>query len=472
MTYHDNVVRFKLEQFRLAKDTDGHYGSFVMNEHCITEGQDPDSRVKDEKYFLNENGELSFSFGRHGSKEVANWWKSKIPANHTTFNHDPDDLNFAATGDLILNLDFGKTKEGNPIIKTVTINGVAIAQGHAGASNNWWFGGYGFVNVMNNKVKGKSDKRIFVINALRGDNAVNEIELTLSFSSWMALLPENTVLSGISIPGTHDSGTSEFVTTSFFGVAHCQNFNIARQLLDGIRFFDLRFDNEMHLSHTFRCKESLDTVIRDFRAFLSTDNDSEKSSEFIIALIGSDVNGGDWTDNMKDTLDQAIKDNSDLFLCEFDLTKITVKEARGHVLLLKRQADPNGVMLQFKDNTTFNYNDFIVEDEYKESETKRKLDRVTFNLDLTKYIQEKAFCITFNSVASHVGSIHTPYQYAWGGTSSVDPVMNPSLLKYLIEHKGKHNWGTIMLDFYNNEGNDPLLVYYIIASNFDLEKFM
>lgn len=43
-----------------------------------------------------------------------------------------------------------------------------MAQGHTGASNNWWFGGKGMYNVGNHTVVGEDQDGIIGIDALRG----------------------------------------------------------------------------------------------------------------------------------------------------------------------------------------------------------------------------------------------------------------------------------------------------------------
>ena len=80
---------------------------------------------------------------------MARWWSERIEKRSTTFDHDPDDLNIAFIGDLVLNV---KTKD-ETINKTITIKNVGLAQGHTGASNNWWFGGKGMYNVGNHTVR-------------------------------------------------------------------------------------------------------------------------------------------------------------------------------------------------------------------------------------------------------------------------------------------------------------------------------
>lgn len=54
---------------------------------------------------------------------------------------------------------------------------------------------------------------------------------------WMSFLPDETLLSKIAIPGSHDSATENIF---FSSIARCQHLSIARQLDAGCRFLDLR----------------------------------------------------------------------------------------------------------------------------------------------------------------------------------------------------------------------------------------
>ena len=95
MEYHDNVVKLELKKGKLYKDNNGSFGYFEVKDFCITEGQDPEGKIKlGNKYSINKDGEIVFSVGRKGSKTVADWWKDRMVADHTTFNHDPEELNY------------------------------------------------------------------------------------------------------------------------------------------------------------------------------------------------------------------------------------------------------------------------------------------------------------------------------------------------------------------------------------------
>lgn len=54
---------------------------------------------------------------------------------------------------------------------------------------------------------------------------------------WMARVPDQTSLSSLSIPGTHDTETFDLVNNTKF---QCQNHDLKTQLRAGLRYFDIR----------------------------------------------------------------------------------------------------------------------------------------------------------------------------------------------------------------------------------------
>ncbi|KAL2649311.1 hypothetical protein R1flu_017439 [Riccia fluitans] len=177
MTYRDNTVELP---FSPAGGYSLVGASYTITDLSITNGQDPDHKntVGQTKSWAGSNGSISFQVGRKGSSAVADWWKSKIPGSQTTFDHDPGVLNFAFIGTMTLRLRGGILGNNEDVY---TIAGVGIGQGHAGSSNNWWFGGTTGQNTGNNTVRltGKSTSNYTAkFYFRRGGNGVNVINLT------------------------------------------------------------------------------------------------------------------------------------------------------------------------------------------------------------------------------------------------------------------------------------------------------
>lgn len=176
MKYHDNDVYFQMNgDYSLVG------GSYTINSHDITSGQDPDKKIQDGTvYKFGSDGKLTFTVGRKGSDDVADWFNNQIPANQTTFNHGADKLNFALIGTLVITLTGSSLgdKQGS-----FTFENIGLAQGHAGASNNWWFGGTNCTYTPPTQViaKGKDDQgNDITFLFLRGDNDVNVISTTVA----------------------------------------------------------------------------------------------------------------------------------------------------------------------------------------------------------------------------------------------------------------------------------------------------
>jgi 1-phosphatidylinositol phosphodiesterase len=104
-------------------------------------------------------------------------------------------------------------------------------------------------------------------------------EPAIDLPRWMAGLADDAPLSGITIPGTHDSGARfggvapvvDFVTALW---VQCQNWTVTQQLNAGVRFLDVRChaepDGTLRIRHLFVDEElSLTDVLRECVAFLA-----------------------------------------------------------------------------------------------------------------------------------------------------------------------------------------------------------
>jgi hypothetical protein len=107
-------------------------------------------------------------------------------------------------------------------------------------------------------------------------------------SIWMKGLPNNTVLSDVVFPGSHNSST-KVIYGIYDSLAICQEYSVYEQLKAGIRYLDIRIcddtpDNEVWVSHTFlSCK--LKDVLVEIASFLSN-----YKSEIVLLDITTDYN--------------------------------------------------------------------------------------------------------------------------------------------------------------------------------------
>jgi 1-phosphatidylinositol phosphodiesterase len=304
--------------------------------------------------------------------------------------------------------------------------------------------------------------------------------------TWMSEIYDQTLLSHLSIPGTHDSGTEKITNNVLdgFGWAKTQNFSIEQQLNDGIRFLDIRLKNEgstLELYHgSVDCDVSFDKVLDWVKAFLS-----KNPREVILMSIKNEDEDQDITGNLNNYFGNAKwKDLFFLGNCRDRLPMMS--EVRGKIVVFKRfkyatsedmpyfidwytdwdGADVGSKTFQIK-NTYMNQQFwYYIEDEYKENDTNKKLKVVTNHLNNAKKGDRDDFYLTFVSISYNPPfHNHTPYQYAWGGTG-IDPAMNPSLENFLSNNLGANRWGVVALDFYNNHAENNNIVQYIINSNF------
>ena len=95
--------------------------------------------------------------------------------------------------------------------------------------------------------------------ALRQFMVYNSIERGdfMRTEKWMKNIPDETPLSMISIPGTHDSA-ARFITAPTPRIFCCQDMSVKNQLLSGARFLDIRLilsHNKFKAVHFFiRCR--------------------------------------------------------------------------------------------------------------------------------------------------------------------------------------------------------------------------
>ena len=290
---------------------------------------------------------------------------------------------------------------------------------------------------------------------------------------WMSALDGNYSLNRYSIPGTHDSGTQH----TGDGAAHTQNFGIADQLVDGIRFLDIRldgvteFDKDLVVKHgCILCFLSFGEVLDSCKAFLSA-----HSGETIIMLVNA---SGCLYSNIESRFKHYLEQDAykDLFYLGEEMP--VLESVRGKIVLLRRfKIDDDSVLgidlsKDWEDNQTFRLETpegvlFDIEDQYKDHDTHVKLAAVKTSIDNSiADPEDNVMHITFNSIS--FGG-HTPYQYAWGG-GGVDPIMNPSLETYLNGKGANQRFGVVMLDFYNNKGSQNGIVETLVNANNSLLK--
>ena len=164
---------------------------------------------------------------------------------------------------------------------------------------------------------------------------------------WMKYVDDNKFLDELSIPGTHDSGTCSVDndTEPQSSQVKCQQDYIPTQLLEGIRYFDIRLGkgNDPGICHGdfYLFKKDgyylhLSDVIGYFKTFLS-----ENPREALI-MLASRGNDEATDDSVTTAFAKVMADNPDLFYTSSHVP--TLGEVRGKIVLLRRfRLDGNSV---------------------------------------------------------------------------------------------------------------------------------
>jgi 1-phosphatidylinositol phosphodiesterase len=290
-------------------------------------------------------------------------------------------------------------------------------------------------------------------------------------SNWMSQLDDNLLIHQLSIPGTHDSGTAKISA----GPSHTQNFGISRQLADGIRFLDIRVAENssksaadpLQVNHgSVSCDITFGSVLNDCRDFLAAN-----PSEIILMLVNDAHDKKDLTAYNGFAI--YLKNDAYKNLFYLNPTPGQLSQIRGKILLMHRFTAPAGVNLGLdyqkwgNNSATFEITTPAgqithIEDEYKEHNVGDKKNAVYAALNFASNNPDDGkLYLTFNSIASN-GS-KTPYMYAW----TTKNAMNTELKTYLSGVISKSRLGIVVVDYYNNEGDDNQIAASVVNSNFN-----
>ena len=108
----------------------------------------------------------------------------------------------------------------------------------------------------------------------------SELKPDRLFPAWISYIPDDKLISQLSIPGTHDSGTYNCKWDQLCDASQCQSWSIFDQLQAGIKFLDLRINTDgstLSIGHGPFTFSSLFTALSDVKRFLD-----ENPTEFVI----------------------------------------------------------------------------------------------------------------------------------------------------------------------------------------------
>ncbi len=201
----------------------------------------------------------------------------------------------------------------------------------------------------NNKICHKSKSIPWELELIGYDMKKNDATVSsldwITYSSyvdgpcWMKYVDDNKFLDELSIPGTHDSGTCSVDndTEPQSSQVKCQQDYIPTQLLEGIRYFDIRLgkgDNpgichgDFYLFKKDAYFMHLSDVIGYFKTFLN-----ENPTEALIMLV-SRGNDEATDESVTTAFAKVLDDNPKLFYTSSRTP--TLHEVRGKIVLLRR----------------------------------------------------------------------------------------------------------------------------------------
>ena len=299
-----------------------------------------------------------------------------------------------------------------------------------------------------------------VLSVFAGITAPPAMAANISSTDWMETVPDETKLSNMSIPGTHDSCT-QYVDMRY--IFQCQDASVATQLIYGYRYLDMRLVLEQKhdqqtlvLKHSIaRCKASnspfagtltLNDVLRDVSAFL----DAHPTETVILCMKAE--NSKDDVAQVQKLLYEQIDQNPQMWYLANEIP--TLEQVRGKIVLATRFEDAmelgqqkSGLHFYWEDQGDREIVDvpyalsaisdsasLWVQDRYN-YDTSDKLDAIVDDLENCQAADD-TFSINFTSTSGS-GKVGHPKKYA--------TTINDYLLSY--DWQAGTSYGIVVVDF-------------------------
>ncbi|WP_404339057.1 phosphatidylinositol-specific phospholipase C domain-containing protein [Sphingomonas sp. MMS12-HWE2-04] len=304
-----------------------------------------------------------------------------------------------------------------------------------------------------------------------------------STQRWMSVTtkPDTTPLNQFTLPGTHDTGTSEMGETS-----QCQTMTLAEQLCRGIRFIDIRLEpvwNSAKNRYDLRIYHGTsgsdftfaDDIIEVCRVFLL-----RNPSETIVMLVNRNYNpfnsvpDKDFDAAANAIFAQYAKQYPDLFLNGPSMPSLA--GARTHIVLVTRHANlpgidcssgwpedttgslvtPDGLTLEIQDVYKFGGSTSSLQ---RKIDTKWGLVRDYLDKGLKPPSSTATWLVNYASATGDPGS-QSPIDFAEGNGGTG---VNTYLHAYLSQNP-RGGYGAVIMDFPEYPA-DHALIRMLIDSN-------
>lgn len=308
-------------------------------------------------------------------------------------------------------------------------------------------------------------------------------------ASWLRGIPEDTPVTALSIPGTHNSAS----IGGLFGFAQTQNLDIAAQLDAGIRFLDIRLaqcQSDLHVHHDVKCmgtsytdiltvcrnfldKHPSETILMSVKDESDVDSDSDKFAPSRVLqkwTRGDDANRSNGP-SFEETLKAKTYEHADKAPLFYNFTPCrplgdsvtsghvfasgtTLGDVRGNIVLLRRfegSPDVGFDLTYWPENQTFRSASlpfYDVHDLYQGLEDAEKYELIVAHVEEAKRGDLKDLYITFSSAVD---------LKARGFAKTINPRLNDYLAR-----SPHGRGGIIAMDYFEEP---PELVFNVIKLN-------
>lgn len=256
----------------------------------------------------------------------------------------------------------------------------------------------------------------------------------LNFSQWMKKLPQNAILSNLSIPGTHDSGALHNGLS--FGFARCQSLTLREQLDSGIRFLDIRCRHQrdrFQIYHgVINQHISFAQVIRVCEEFLA-----ENPTEILLMSVKEESTADEVTRDFQATFIAEIAPFKDRWC----IAKVnpSVGEVRGRIVLVDRVGKLGGL----------DWSKMNLQDDYQALPEIKK-QKIAKHFDAARGDDSGQWFLNYCS-GTVPSRLINPESYA--------SLINPFLLDQIKARHG-NRLGVVIMDFPNQE-----IIEAVVMSN-------
>lgn len=254
----------------------------------------------------------------------------------------------------------------------------------------------------------------------------------LNFSQWMKKLPQNAILSNLSIPGTHDSGALHNGLS--FGFARCQSLTLREQLDSGIRFLDIRCRHQrdrFQIYHgVINQHISFAQVIRVCEEFLA-----ENPTETLLMSVKEESTPDEVTRDFQATFIAEIAPFKDRWC----IAKVhpSVGEVRGRIVLVDRVGKLGGL----------DWSKMNLQDDYQAMPEIKK-QKIAKHFDAARGDDSGQWFLNYCS-GTVPSRLINPESYA--------SQINPFLLEEVKARQG-HRLGVVIMDFPSKENIEAIVM--------------